>query len=350
MNQPATAAMQRDDRPRLERVDHERVVEELWTSETGSRRGAGSSVRVAVGVVGGRLGLADDDEPPVGGSQDLDRDAVERAQRLARDHLARAPRTRSGRRRRRRRGRGRASSGLTSWATSSTATLLGAADPGERAPRRRSGSAGRGCRAARRAAAARGRRRAPARSAAAAARRPSSSPIGRRGVGAPRRRARSPRRRAHAARGRAESGRPQRSPSSPSRTRSTPRIRVDESKRVPLREVADVARCARPAARRGRRACPARSGSSAEQHAQERRLAGAVRAEHGDELARLDRERRRRSRPSSRRSATAAPRSSTAGPDAPGHRPVARWSAAIRPRARRPATARSRASRARASR
>ena len=44
---------------------------------------------VAVAVMRGRLGQPDDDEPSVGGLQHLDRDAVEAAQRLGGDHLAR---------------------------------------------------------------------------------------------------------------------------------------------------------------------------------------------------------------------------------------------------------------------
>ena len=66
---------------------------------------------VAVVVMRRRLGLADDDQPAVGGAQHLDRRAVQRAQRLARDHLAAAGPRRRGRRRDRRPGRGSAASG-----------------------------------------------------------------------------------------------------------------------------------------------------------------------------------------------------------------------------------------------
>src|SRR5438045_353258 len=44
---------------------------------------------MAVAVMAGRLGLADDDEPPVRGVQHLDRHAEEPRQRLARDHISR---------------------------------------------------------------------------------------------------------------------------------------------------------------------------------------------------------------------------------------------------------------------
>ena len=57
------------------------------------------------------------------------------------------------------------------------------------------------------------------------------------------------------------SGSPQRSPSSPSRTRSTPRIRVEESKRVPLRQVADRGVPASRRLRRGPTRSRARAGS-----------------------------------------------------------------------------------------
>ena len=46
-------------------------------------------VLVAVAVMRGRLGQADDDEASVRGLQHLDRDTVEAAQRLCGDHLAR---------------------------------------------------------------------------------------------------------------------------------------------------------------------------------------------------------------------------------------------------------------------
>ena len=46
---------------------------------------------MAVGVVGRRLGLADDDEPAVGGGQHLDRRAVEPAERLGGDDVAWCP-------------------------------------------------------------------------------------------------------------------------------------------------------------------------------------------------------------------------------------------------------------------
>src|SRR4051812_39834058 len=49
------------------------------------------SRRMAVVVVRGRFGLADDDEPAVGRAQHLDRRAVEVAERLAGDHLVRRP-------------------------------------------------------------------------------------------------------------------------------------------------------------------------------------------------------------------------------------------------------------------
>ena len=130
---------------------------------------------------------------------------------------------------------------------------------GRGAPRPRSGSGGRGCRAARRGAAGPAGGPAPARSAAAAARRPST----RRSAGArsasradeldhfvdalraraaPRRRAGGPsgRRRGRAGRGRRRGS------------------AVDESKRVPLRQVADVA------VARARRAAPRTAAVPAE--------------------------------------------------------------------------------------
>src|SRR5438128_1747616 len=48
---------------------------------------AASAMRVTVAVHERRLGLSDDDEPAVGGAQYLDRHAVQKAERRARDHL-----------------------------------------------------------------------------------------------------------------------------------------------------------------------------------------------------------------------------------------------------------------------
>ncbi len=83
MNHPATAAIDRDDRPRLERADHERIAQQLVQVRERVERDAVSSrprrlVAVAVVVVRRSLGLTDDDEPAVGGAEHLDRDAVER--------------------------------------------------------------------------------------------------------------------------------------------------------------------------------------------------------------------------------------------------------------------------------
>src|SRR6266516_2523474 len=51
---------------------------------------AASSVRMAVAVHERRLGLSDHDEPAVGRPQHLDRDAVQPAEGLTRDHVLRA--------------------------------------------------------------------------------------------------------------------------------------------------------------------------------------------------------------------------------------------------------------------
>lgn len=53
----------------------------------GVAAGMRACVCVTVVMVGGRLWLADDDQPPVGGAQDLDGEAIEPAEGLPRDHL-----------------------------------------------------------------------------------------------------------------------------------------------------------------------------------------------------------------------------------------------------------------------
>ena len=110
------AGHDRDDRARLERVDHERVRE-----QSGARRSTtfqdspwkigGLNMGMAVAVDERRFRLADDDEAAVGGPQHLDRRAVEAAERRARDHFLRTALDGARRRRDRRPGRGSRGSG-----------------------------------------------------------------------------------------------------------------------------------------------------------------------------------------------------------------------------------------------
>ena len=87
MNQPMSAGDDGDDGAGPERVDHERELEQLADVGRRSQVSAGPVAAMVSGgdrVVGGRLGLADDDEPAVGGPQHLDRRAVQAVQRRRR--------------------------------------------------------------------------------------------------------------------------------------------------------------------------------------------------------------------------------------------------------------------------
>ena len=180
---------------------------------------------------------------------------------------------------------------MTSWATSSTETPLGCGrSADQRGDRRLVGEVEAVERLVedQQLGAA---RPAPARSGAAAARRRTA----RRSAGArsrSRRPARSPRstRRARpragaGGRGGAGSGTPQRAPSTPSRTRSTPRTGSSAVEAAALRQVADRGRAPAPAGRRAPVTLPDASGTQAEDGLHQGGLAGAVRAEHRDELA-----------------------------------------------------------------
>src|SRR5206468_12232301 len=89
MNQPVTPAMTATIVPAASALTMKGYVKSCWTSVSGFQESpwktAASGMTVAVHERG--LGLADDDEPAVGGVEDLDRRAVEAAERLARDHL-----------------------------------------------------------------------------------------------------------------------------------------------------------------------------------------------------------------------------------------------------------------------
>ena len=183
---------------------------------------------------------------------------------------------------------------MTSWATSMTATPVGA-DLGRPARRPRPGWAGRGCRGARRAAAARGRCTSAWAISSRCCSPPETCADGTVRIGRWRRPARSTSA-TRAALGTAPgssagrgSGRPQRSPSRPRRTTSTPRMRR------PGRSCGAAAgsRCAgwpRPAARPSTRSSPPASGHQPEDGLDQGRLAHAVGAEHGHELAGPDRQ------------------------------------------------------------
>ena len=178
---------------------------------------------------------------------------------------------------------------MTSCATSSTATFSLAADPAHE--RRDGGLVGQveaverlveqqqlaaGARAPGRSAAAAARRPRARRSAGARSRVAPTSSITSATRCAPSRAARS------AAPG---SGTPQRAPSSPSRTMSTPRMRGAGVEAAALRQVADAV--VRLAGRRAEhRGASRRQREQAEHGLDQRGLAGAVGAEHRDELAR----------------------------------------------------------------
>ncbi len=177
MNQPMAPARTATMVPAPKALHHERVVEQLphVADEVPGERGIEAA---AAGDHGwwrwserlGLSGLADDDQPPVGRGEDLDRRPVEARQRLAGDDLARWARGGGPVGDVDRPGRGTPGSG------SRRARPSGPRRPRcgrcvRPARRRPPGSAGRGCPAARRAAAAEAVARAPGRSAAAAAHR-----------------------------------------------------------------------------------------------------------------------------------------------------------------------------------
>src|SRR5439155_16448151 len=89
MNQPVTPAITATIVPAASALTMKGYVKSCWTSVSGFQESpwktAASGMTVAVDEWG--LGLTDDDEPAVGGMEDLDRRAVEAAERLARDHL-----------------------------------------------------------------------------------------------------------------------------------------------------------------------------------------------------------------------------------------------------------------------
>src|SRR2546423_1430762 len=89
MNQPVTPAMTATIVPAASALTMKGYVKSCWTSVSGFQESpwktAASGMTVAMDEWG--LGLTDDDEPAVGGMEDLDRRPVEAAERLARDHL-----------------------------------------------------------------------------------------------------------------------------------------------------------------------------------------------------------------------------------------------------------------------
>src|SRR5512133_3499597 len=91
MNQPVTPAMTATIVPAASALTMNGYAKSCWTSVTGFQESpwktAASGMTIAVDEWG--LRLADDDEPPVGGVQDLDRRAVETGERPARDYLLR---------------------------------------------------------------------------------------------------------------------------------------------------------------------------------------------------------------------------------------------------------------------
>src|SRR3989442_13585701 len=91
MNQPVTPAMTATIVPASSALTMNGNEKSCWTSLTGFQerpwKSASSSMRVTIAVHERRLGLSDDDEPAVGGAQDLDRRAVETTERLYRDHV-----------------------------------------------------------------------------------------------------------------------------------------------------------------------------------------------------------------------------------------------------------------------
>src|SRR5581483_2908689 len=95
MNQPITPAMTATAVPASSACTMNGYAKSARTSSTGFQEtpvktdASSMNVRVTVAVDVRRLRLADDDEPPVGRLQDLDGDAVQRRQDLARDHRLR---------------------------------------------------------------------------------------------------------------------------------------------------------------------------------------------------------------------------------------------------------------------
>ena len=184
------------------------------------------------------------------------------------------------------------STGLMSWVTKTTGVPALLAARVEQVDDDRAGGRGRARAAARRRGAAPGRRRAPARRAAAAARRPRA---GRRGVA--RTRPRRPRRARASTRASILASGGARSPSGGRRARAG-RGRGRAGRRRGRRRAAagrsrsgGSARAAgSPRPRRG----PALGCEQPEQDAEQRRLAGAVRAEDGEQLAPLELEARDR--------------------------------------------------------
>src|SRR5262245_14550240 len=94
MNQPVAAASTATIVPARYALTMNGRDHMSWTSAMRFHEKAGSLIAparssVPVAVVGRRLRLSDDDEPPVGGPEHLDRDAVERGEHLRGDHLVR---------------------------------------------------------------------------------------------------------------------------------------------------------------------------------------------------------------------------------------------------------------------
>ena len=230
MNHPIAPDDHGDDRSRAERVDHERVIEQ-----------GHASPRVPVGVERRRLGRSDDDQPPVGRSQDLDPGAVERAQRLGRDDVVRRARPPPCLRRRRRPDRGTGGSG-SRRARPSRRSRPVPDRCAARARPRRPGSRGRGCRAVRPAGGAPDGAPMPGRPRAAAARRPTARRSAGSRTASPRRGPR-PRRplRVSASRGAPSRGTPHRLPSRPRRTTS---IAADPHRSGRSRHAGGRSRCA----------------------------------------------------------------------------------------------------------
>src|SRR5256714_13152366 len=89
MNQPVTPAMTATIVPAASALTMKGYVKSCWTSVSGFQESPWKTAAsgMSAAVDGGGVGLTDDDEPAVGGTEDLDRRAVEAAERLARDHL-----------------------------------------------------------------------------------------------------------------------------------------------------------------------------------------------------------------------------------------------------------------------